>query len=128
MCAEPKKSVEESGNFCLQLSAADGFTMSRRKQAKPQHIDSDEPASLGNGEFTHGRRDFSFNHWKKFNTRRSTSRLFKLSFLEGGFRLNNVACRTLTCCGTIEVFRQIRAAFRGRDFSEHNTGAAVGTC
>lgn len=25
--------------------------MSRRKQAKPQHIDSDEPASIGNGKF-----------------------------------------------------------------------------
>lgn len=25
--------------------------MSRRKQAKPQHIDSEEPASGGNGEF-----------------------------------------------------------------------------
>lgn len=33
------------------LFAPDGCTMSRRKQAKPQHIDSDEPASIGNGKF-----------------------------------------------------------------------------
>lgn len=35
----------------MQVSAPDGCTMSRRKQAKPQHIDSEEPASGGNGEF-----------------------------------------------------------------------------
>lgn len=49
-----KKSFEESEeNICRRLSAADGCTMSRRKQAKPQHIDSDEPAAVGNGKFTH---------------------------------------------------------------------------
>lgn len=35
----------------MQHLAPDGCTMSRRKQAKPQHIDSEDPASLGNGEF-----------------------------------------------------------------------------
>lgn len=43
--------VGEGEGNCLQLFAPDGCTMSRRKQAKPQHIDSDEPASLGNGKF-----------------------------------------------------------------------------
>lgn len=34
--------------------APDGCSMSRRKQAKPQHINSDEPGSVENGEFEHG--------------------------------------------------------------------------
>ncbi|CAG03872.1 unnamed protein product [Tetraodon nigroviridis] len=43
--------AEDGEGICLQVSAPDDCTMSRRKQAKPQHIDSEEPASGGNGEF-----------------------------------------------------------------------------
>lgn len=48
----------------MQVSAPDGCTMSRRKQAKPQHIDSEEPASGGNGEF-YARQKVRFAETKK---------------------------------------------------------------
>lgn len=43
--------VEEGEENRLRLFAADGCIMSRRKQAKPQHINSDEPGSEPSGEF-----------------------------------------------------------------------------
>lgn len=59
-----KEFVEEGEEICLQVSAPDGCTMSRRKQAKPQHIDSEEPASGGNGEF-HARQKVRLAETKK---------------------------------------------------------------
>lgn len=50
----------------MQVSAPDGCTMSRRKQAKPQHIDSEEPASGANGEF-HARHKVRFAETKEKN-------------------------------------------------------------
>lgn len=43
--------AEEGAEYCWQLFAPDGCTMSRRKQSKPQQINSDEPESSGNGKF-----------------------------------------------------------------------------
>ncbi|XP_041802298.1 sal-like protein 4 [Chelmon rostratus] len=40
--------------------------MSRRKQAKPQHIDSDEPASLGNGILQDDQAEETGNEMKRF--------------------------------------------------------------
>ncbi|KAM3618128.1 uncharacterized protein V6R79_015990 [Siganus canaliculatus] len=40
--------------------------MSRRKQAKPQHIDSDEPASLGNGVLRDDQGEETGNEVKRF--------------------------------------------------------------
>lgn len=50
-----KNLLKKGRKICLWLFAPDGCTMSRRKQAKPQHINSDEPGSLENGKFTHRR-------------------------------------------------------------------------
>lgn len=41
----------KEGTKIALLFAPDGCTMSRRKQAKPQQINSDEPGSSENGEF-----------------------------------------------------------------------------
>uniref|UniRef100_UPI0037E88C25 sal-like protein 4 n=1 Tax=Semicossyphus pulcher TaxID=241346 RepID=UPI0037E88C25 len=40
--------------------------MSRRKQAKPQHINSDEPASLGNGDLHDDHAEETGNEMKRF--------------------------------------------------------------
>lgn len=108
--------------ICLQLSlsAPDGCTMSRRKQAKPQHIDSDEPASLGNGKFTHGMREF----WspRKKNPQRATSpcrvsHRRHFNKVSSGASFQQCSPRTLTCCRPIKLSRsQIQVAFLGSDF------------
>uniref|UniRef100_A0A672HVA3 Homeotic protein spalt-major n=1 Tax=Salarias fasciatus TaxID=181472 RepID=A0A672HVA3_SALFA len=40
--------------------------MSRRKQAKPQHINSDEPGSIENGEFLHNQSEEAESEVKRF--------------------------------------------------------------
>ncbi|TMS15822.1 Sal-like protein 4 [Larimichthys crocea] len=40
--------------------------MSRRKQAKPQHINSDEPGSLGNGSLQDEQGEETGNEMKRF--------------------------------------------------------------
>ena len=47
----PTRRICKEGKEIVLLFALDGCTMSRRKQAKPQHINSDEPGSSENGEF-----------------------------------------------------------------------------
>lgn len=77
----------------MQVSAPDGCTMSRRKQAKPQHIDSEEPASGANGEFyarhkvrfsqkkgEKGAQEAKVGEWGDVPRRRAQRRRLKANF------------------------------------------------
>lgn len=75
--------------------------MSRRKQAKPQHIDSEEPASGGNGEF-HARQKVRLAETKKSKVDEwvSATPLRAAAAVQRklwGF------CRTLTCWCRLEL-------------------------
>ncbi|KAM9505247.1 sal-like protein 4 isoform 1-T1 [Salvelinus alpinus] len=56
----------KEGTKIALLFAPDGCTMSRRKQAKPQQINSDEPGSSENGVLQDGQTEENGNEVKKF--------------------------------------------------------------
>lgn len=134
----PRNQLKKERKNCLQLSlpASDGCTMSRRKQAKPQHIDSDEPASLGNGKFyARGAGVLDPPGKKTLNVQPRRAELATgdiLTKFRGGASFRQCSPRTLTCCRPIKLSRsQIQAAFLGSDFfplsTEHNTGVPRGS-
>ncbi|XP_067096210.1 sal-like protein 4 [Osmerus mordax] len=62
----PTRRICKEGKEIVLLFALDGCTMSRRKQAKPQHINSDEPGSSENEVLQDGHAEEDGNERKRF--------------------------------------------------------------